>query len=598
MVPTAPASPSIRAAFLRDRPARTHPAVPASAVNDHSLGGTFFAFVVQASPALFLVWFILRYGIDTPWGDQWDGMAQLFEKMQAGTLGLGDFFAFHNEHRIFFPRLVSFALARLTHWNIRAEMVVIWALLCLCAVNLRGLALATGWRESRGRGWLVLATNILLFTVLQWENLLWGFQIGFIFPLATLTASLWAAVALRRPFDFLVTMALCLATTFSIASGFTSWFLTAPLLLVSLGKERSSRENLWWALWLGIALLSTYFYFHGFTRPRNHPSETHALAHPLFALQFFLAYLGNPFASGTWLKAAYLAPVTGAVLLLTLAVCVTCLWRQRADKTLLARALPWIALTGIALTNALLTTIGRAGFGISAALPSRYVSFALMLPIGLLFLVSLLVRHLQTRVIVLVLGATFAVLFFSASVHCFSHLTGFQHKLFAGKSVVEFSNVLDEPAAIRRYVHWMGPALRPRMNVLDQLGYLHPPLVRSRSMAEIAASPRGQLMGQLTNFARKDDGDYAAGGWAILPEVHRVADSVLLAYEDKNGEWILFARVDVGSAMPAVSQKLDDEAYQHSGWLTSWNPEALPAETRRISAWAFDADACRAYPIG
>ena len=61
---------------------------------------------------------------DTPFWDEWNGTAPLFEKMAAGTLGVADFFAQHNEHRILFPRLIFFGLGRLTHWNIRAELFV------------------------------------------------------------------------------------------------------------------------------------------------------------------------------------------------------------------------------------------------------------------------------------------------------------------------------------------------------------------------------------------------------------------------------------------------------------------------------------------
>ena len=49
------------------------------------------------------------------------------------------------------------------------------------------------------------------------------------------------------------------------------------------------------------------------------------------------------------------------------------------------------------MVGAFLTMVGRLGFGISAATNSRYVSFAIMLPIGLLFLVSLVLRHRRAQ---------------------------------------------------------------------------------------------------------------------------------------------------------------------------------------------------------
>lgn len=535
------------------------------------------------APALFLLWFILNYGVDTPLGDQWDGMAHLYEKMQARTLGLDDFFDFHNEHRIFFPRLLSFGLARLTHWNIRAEMVTIWTLLCLCAFNIRGLAQETKQHEG-----LLIPANVLLFTVLQYENLLWGFQIGFLFPLATLTASLWAATSLRRPFDFLATIALCLLTTFSIASGFTSWLLTAPILIC---KNRLKNERVWWSVWIATSVWSICYYFQGYARPAGHPSQIHALTHPLLALQFFFIYLGRPFATNL-----LLALIAGVILCLSLIFCAVCLWR--AEKTTIRKALPWLSLAGIGLTSAGLTTIGRAGFGLAAAVPSRYVTFAMTVPIALIFLVSLLVRQSKWRLGFSALGLALALPFVLGSIHCFKLLPAFQHRLLLNKAVIQFSNVLDEPEALRRYVHGMGPALRPRLNALDRLGYLHPPLLRSREIAPLARRPQDKQMGQLANFARKDNGDFAARGWAILPERHRIADSVLLAYEIPDGGWRIFARTETGLVIPELNNLLGNVPFENSGWLLSWRADQLPAETHRISAWAYDAESAAAYPIG
>ena len=75
----------------------------------------FVKLLLILAPPLLIGILILRNGVDVPVLDEWDGTAPLFEKMADGSLGLGDFYAQHNEHRIFFPRLIFFALGRLTH---------------------------------------------------------------------------------------------------------------------------------------------------------------------------------------------------------------------------------------------------------------------------------------------------------------------------------------------------------------------------------------------------------------------------------------------------------------------------------------------------
>jgi len=554
---------------------------------------------------------IFQYGVDTPWGDQWDATATrpLFEKMDAGTLGPADFFAFHNEHRILFPRLLSLAVGTLTYWNIRAELMVLWILACLCSVNLWRVAQETGWQDNRNGPWLLLGANLLLFSPLQWENLLWGFQIGFFLPLATMTACLWTARSLRRPFDFIAAMALCLISTFSIASGFASWFLTAPLLLLWNRKMPARSEKIWWSIWTATAVASVGLHFRGLSQPTGHPSPLLAFAHPLEAIQFTLTYLGTPFCTGTALDRLAVAQLSGGILLFLLLASVAYLWHWRRDRTLLPNSLPWVSLASIALVNAVLTTLGRLGLGTDAAIQSRYVSFAIMLPIGLLFLLTLVLRHRRERtpaaldptrgrLIFVSLVTAFALLFLGAAIHSLQFWRFLQHERLTGKSALLFLHVLDEPQALARFVHPSHWRLKGWSETIDRLGYLHPPLLRSARVREIASDAKDEALGELDQFVRSSDGELTASGWAILTGRHRVADSVLLAYDNPEGDPIIFARVDVAYPRTDVSEGLSDNAYQRCGWLRSWKPEEIPADVRRISAWAFDADNCRAFLIG
>lgn len=573
-----------------------------------AFGRPFITFLVLASPAIWVGILVFLYGVDTPWGDQWDGTWPLFEKMQAGTLGLADFFAFHNEHRIFFPRLIAVALAKLTHWNIRAELLVIWILACICSVNLWRLALVTGWRTSGNRKWLLLAANVMLFTPLQWENLLWGFQIGFFLPLASYTACLWMGLSLRRPWCFVCTLLLCLVTTFSIASGFFSWFLTAPLLLYSRGELRERALKAWWLVWLFASVLSVFLYFHGYARAAASPSVLEPLKHPSLAIQFAFAYLGTPF-SGAASNASAESSITSVALVVLLAACLFYLWHWRRDRTLLAHSLPWISLAFSALVNAFLTTLGRFGLGIFAATQSRYVSFAIMLPIGLLFLASLVFRHWSERsemgadttgtsrgVVFLVTAISFV--FVWGGIESLDSWRRFQHSRLLGKAQLLLINLVDEPQALARNVHQGDLTLKARANSLDRLGYLRPRLVRSSHIQVIAARTTGETMGQFNELGKSTNGEFTASGWAILPESQRIADGVLLTYDDARGDPIIFALAEVGYKRVAVSQQLNDGAYLRCGWMKTWKADQVPANSQWIRAWTFDAETCRAFEIG
>src|SRR5678815_2827528 len=71
-------------------------------------------------PILTVGAYIYFFGLNIPFWDQWANVSLLM-KQQQGLLSIRDLFAQHNEHRPFFPRLIWIVLARLTHYNVKAE---------------------------------------------------------------------------------------------------------------------------------------------------------------------------------------------------------------------------------------------------------------------------------------------------------------------------------------------------------------------------------------------------------------------------------------------------------------------------------------------
>src|SRR5438874_9917541 len=351
--------------------------------------GRLARLLLIATPPLLIGLLILRDGVDVPFWDQWDGTAPLFEKMAAGTLGFADFFAQHNEHRILFPRLIFFGLGRLTHWNVRAELFVIWFLALVCLFNIWQMTRRNAWKDSFRSFLLLFSSSVLLFSPLNRENFLWGFQIGFLLPLACVTACIWVATYVRHPFNFLFAIMLCTVCTFSIASGLTSWLLATPLLM--LAQTRSTSSKKWWTIWISAFLFEVCVYFYGYEKPAHHPSVWRSLSHPGSAGVYVLIFLGSPFTFGTNVPPLSLGLGMGGLLVLLLLICAVYLWGNRHDRNLLGEALPWLMLSMVAVSAAVSTMIGRLGFGPNQARGSRYVTFAVMLPIALLAL-ALLVR--------------------------------------------------------------------------------------------------------------------------------------------------------------------------------------------------------------
>jgi hypothetical protein len=571
-----------------------------------NLAGRIVRRSLLALPAIWLGYLMFKYAVDVPFGDQWDGIAPLFVKMRSGTLGFSDFSAFHNEHRIFFPRLLIFPLAKLTNWNVRAEVALIWVLACLCALNVRRLARITGFGTPPSRWWLLLCANVLLFTPMQWENVLWGFQVGFFLPLAAMTALPWAACGRRRLGNFALTMVLCLISTFSIASGFCSWLLCAPLLFF-LGEQGKARDEIIaWTIWIGTAFASVVIYFHGYKGPELHPNQLEVLQEPAPACQFILAYLGNPFSNGTEIDHQVVASVTGGILLFALAAAAIYVWFWRKDRNLVAQTLPWMALSSITLCNGVLTMFGRLGYGIGGALQSRYISFSVLLPITLLFLGTRILQHWRNRNVATADklrlcfaagSAAFALLFFLGSIQSLKMWHLFQHDRLTAKAVLALRGLVDDPAAIAHFLHRV-PGVREWADTVETLGYIRPARLTSPHLREIAEPSGGIKMGDVQRVGKGNDGRMGLSGWAILPLKHRIADSVILAYDKGDGDPIIFARADVRLPKDEVAAKLGDSIYRNCGWELVWKRSDLPADARQASVWAFDAESCRAYEIG
>jgi hypothetical protein len=114
------------------------------------------------------------------WLDQWDGEAEtLYQPWQNGTLNLRHWFAPHNEHRIFFTRLLALGLLRWNHqWDPRLQMVVNAGIFALVFC---GLFLALG---KTGPGFRVVCWTLLAIlgsAPYGATNTLLGFQSQFYF---------------------------------------------------------------------------------------------------------------------------------------------------------------------------------------------------------------------------------------------------------------------------------------------------------------------------------------------------------------------------------------------------------------------------------
>jgi hypothetical protein len=187
-------------------------------------------------PPLILVLNVAEYHVDVPFWDQWNFVPLLGQSYEKGVT-LADLWGQHNEHRLLFPRLIMLGLARASKYNINFELVVI--------ILLAAATFALFWYQFfrtagalgySGFPWAVPVISLLVFTLGQAENWLWGWQIQiFLNVLAAVAGFVLLGGSPFRWGKYVCALGCGLLATYSFANGLLFWpagffaFIFVPL---------------------------------------------------------------------------------------------------------------------------------------------------------------------------------------------------------------------------------------------------------------------------------------------------------------------------------------------------------------------------------
>jgi hypothetical protein len=557
-------------------------------------------------PACMMAGLVIRYGVNVPHWDQWDTPAiQLIEFAQ-GNLSITSLLAQHNEGRPFFPRLFFIGLAQLGGWHVKREMFFTLALAGLVSVGLLRLSRQTLPISSTFALGLWAATNWLLFSPAQWDNWFWGFQVATLVPIACVVAGL---LILNRPLHpglkFFSCGALATLSSFSFANGLLAWLVLLPSIYAAAwGKSRQWLMPIGWIVWATLAGIA---YFYNYQSPQGHPSMLETLNHPVNTVHFFLTYLGAAFGFGD----RYVAAIFGLIFLGIFGFFLTYSLRKLLvdqNETVFRNSLPWLTIGSYAILSGLLTTLGRAGFGIPTALAPKYVTFSTFLPIALLHGLGLMIavepirlKHSQTFK---KLGLSLAGLLIIGYLLTFAYgmrglKANYQTRIFA-KACLMLINVSQEVDCVEAYnsLYPIRGIVKERSNLLQEPGLLRPPLEdTSFYNNSLQISEPSVDHGTFESFTFDDSGNFQAVGWAILPKKKAPADAVLLTYTLPTGELRLLQVVRPGILRQDIADAVGNP-YRRSGWQATVLKDTIPPEAMQLNAWAFDVAQKTAYRLG
>lgn len=350
------------------------------------LNSRLFYFILAALPFFQLAHTVRSYSVDVPVWDQWE-LVPLFEKLFNGTLSFRDVWAQHNEHRIFFPKLIMLFLARFTGWNLSFELavnVLLGAGIFACvAAQILLTVKSTGERRLL---WAVPVCAVMIFSLKQWMNWVWGWQMQIFLCVFCATAGI---VLLSNPpfrlWRFLSAMLMGVAASFSFAGGLCYWFAGFFILFF----VRHENKKIWKVMlfsWFVLTCAVYSFYFYDFHKPENQPLLRFMFEHPAEYVNYFFSYLGLPLTRGTR-EESFALGVLGVFF-----SCFVTWFVVRFRGVKFQTLVPYVALCVFSVISGAVTGIGRAAMNKEYALGFHYTTIAMMFWICFLVLIHFLMN--------------------------------------------------------------------------------------------------------------------------------------------------------------------------------------------------------------
>jgi len=324
-----------------------------------------FVWVVWATCTFLLFRFVSRFAVNVPYYDEWEMIPALGG---AQPITLSWLWSQHNEHRIFLPKLVYLALAKVTGGDFRAGMYVNAIGMSLCAA-----ATTLFIRRLRGRTAFQDAFfSLLLLNLGQAQTLTNSFQLAFVLASVLLIVVLFQYAAQPTlTFRRALTAAICTAALPLV--GGHGIAVVPCLALCSLlsayefFKHHGDKRKAFVLAGLAVCSLAlTAFNFVDYQRPARHPTSPGLPQTLIGTFQFLVSAFGSA-SRFVWPVAGVLC---GMFLVATLVACSSVLRQTPSERF---RVLRLTLLLGALLCLSLGTSWARVAFGPEALFASRYV---------------------------------------------------------------------------------------------------------------------------------------------------------------------------------------------------------------------------------
>ena len=345
---------------------------------------TLGAGVAAAVVSALYVGFVDYYAVNAPKGDEWVSVIPFVHNSLHGHLTLSALWAQEfNESHMFVPNLIFVASGRFDHLDFKA-IILLSALMFVAAYGL-GIVLLRRYLGRRLTWLPVASVGVVWFSLVDYENALWSFQVAWYLVIFFFLLALWFLLGRwtrHQTFVFALAIVATVAASCSAIQGFLIWPIGLLCLLwkASADGPKSYRKPAIWVLGAGLMALA-YFIQYNFSAAHSgclvsqqKCSLGYSLHHPGETASFFLALLGNlfgyepDFAVHANSAYAWTHQIAGAVFLVVVLLALARMLRDRRRDDRIP--LPMALLT-FGLAFDLMVSTSRVGEGVPSALDSH-----------------------------------------------------------------------------------------------------------------------------------------------------------------------------------------------------------------------------------
>jgi hypothetical protein len=416
---------------------------------------------VIALLVVFYLVYLLHFASNELASDDWTVVPLIHAALQ-GKLSVGALWTPHNDNRMFLPNLIFIGTGVLT--RDRPEGTILLSGAVFAATFLMYLLAFRTYVKRSLSPLAVLSLGIVWFSLVEWQNALWAFQLAWYLILMALVAMVWLlSYGPERRVVLVGAILLAVAASVSSLQGLLLWPVGLVCILWSSptpGGDRRRTTAKTVAAWSVVAVLATTLYFWGYQTSAltgtsavisrklsgfnwSSISPSFGLHHPLAVLRFFLAMIGNVVPINADPSTTWGGQLIGAVICTTGIYVVVRSWRNRQPEDRL-QCLP-AAMIAFGLLFGLEIALGRVQLGIaSGALLSRYTMAGLLIVVGIVTYAwrELPGRRSQVtaRIAMALLSAFLIVQFTASTDYGLSQGAAYQRSLELGARIVVNDN--------------------------------------------------------------------------------------------------------------------------------------------------------------